>query len=183
MAKLRAIRQEQGFSIEALAARAGVGASTLIRIEHGTTRPRPSVVRRISAALGVAPVRIDEFRQRAGCDGKLPTVLVVDDEYEVRTLVVAVLEEEGYDVISAADGIEALALLDGKGADLVLTDLWMPRMDGHTLIQRLREAGWPVQIIVMSALHDQPLVPGIPLVPKPFDIDQLLSVLSATHDR
>jgi CheY-like chemotaxis protein len=62
-----------------------------------------------------------------------PTVLVVDDEPTIRDLVSALLQDEGYTVRQARDGLEALREVEEDGIDLVLSDVRMPRLDGVSL--------------------------------------------------
>jgi two-component system, chemotaxis family, chemotaxis protein CheY len=65
-------------------------------------------------------------------------ILAVDDSASMRQMVRYTLEGAGYKVIQAADGVEALELAKSRPADLVLTDVNMPRMDGLTLVRELR---------------------------------------------
>jgi len=65
-------------------------------------------------------------------------VLTVDDSKTMRDMVAFTLRSAGFDVGEAEDGVKALAVLSAKPADLVITDLNMPNMDGITLIQKLR---------------------------------------------
>lgn len=69
-----------------------------------------------------------------------PRVLVVDDEDLVRLVVARRLRLAGFDVTEARDGLEALARLPGVGADIVVTDLNMPRCNGEQLIRELRRS-------------------------------------------
>lgn len=78
-------------------------------------------------------------------------VLVVDDDARARVAVARILEEEGYDATTAADGEEASSLLDAFRPDLVLTDLHMPRLDGRGLLQRVRDVLPGTPVIVLSA--------------------------------
>ena len=114
-----------------------------------------------------------------------PTVLVVVDEPAIREIVAALLEDEGYKVRRAKDGLEALATVDAGQVDLVLSDVTMPRLDGATLAKKLRRRGRPVPVVLMSAYYDAVDVPGVTFVPKPFEIDRLLaavtSALAADH--
>jgi two-component system chemotaxis response regulator CheY len=66
-------------------------------------------------------------------------ILTVDDSSSMRRMVRAALETEGYEVREAQNGCEALDVLDREPADLVITDLYMPAMDGLTLLRTLRE--------------------------------------------
>jgi two-component system chemotaxis response regulator CheY len=70
--------------------------------------------------------------------GASKSILAVDDSASMRQMVRYTLEGAGYEVIQAADGVEALDLAKTRGVDLVLTDVNMPRMDGITLVKELR---------------------------------------------
>jgi two-component system chemotaxis response regulator CheY len=65
-------------------------------------------------------------------------ILAVDDSASMRQMVRFTLEGAGYEVVQAADGVEALDFAKTRGVDLVLTDVNMPRMDGITLVKELR---------------------------------------------
>ncbi|MGC8803321.1 MAG: response regulator [Bacteroidales bacterium] len=66
------------------------------------------------------------------------TILIVDDSESIREVVSFTLENEGYKVLVAVDGKDALKFLDGTDIDLVITDLHMPVMDGIELIKHIR---------------------------------------------
>src|SRR5216683_7493642 len=80
-------------------------------------------------------------------------VLVVDDDPDIRELLVSVLTDDGYEATSAKNGRDALAVLDRWPADVVVLDLMMPVMDGWTFAERMREK-WTIPIIVISAATD-----------------------------
>jgi len=80
------------------------------------------------------------------------TVLVVDDEESIRTALQGILEDEGYSVIVANDGLDALSLLQSELPDLVLLDIWMPRLDGMETLGRMKEL-YPELAIVMISGH------------------------------
>ncbi|HEU0114812.1 MAG TPA: response regulator [Thermomicrobiales bacterium] len=109
------------------------------------------------------------------------TVLVVDDETAIRQLLRFALEDEGYRVQIAASGAEALAAVAREPPDLVVSDIWMPHMDGLILAGRLRRLGIPV--ILMSAVATAIDLPDVPLLCKPFDLDRLLGVAAAVLQR
>lgn len=67
------------------------------------------------------------------------TILIVDDSESIREVVSFTLENEGYNVLVANDGTDALKFLDGRHIDLIITDLHMPEMDGITLIKHVRK--------------------------------------------
>src|SRR5258708_7177167 len=78
-------------------------------------------------------------------------ILVVDDEQSLRKVLTATLQREGYEVQVAVDGEEALAALDRDGADVVVTDLVMPRMDGLSLLRKVVASHPDVPVIVVTA--------------------------------
>lgn len=70
----------------------------------------------------------------------MPTILVADDDANIRELVCLFLRNDGFDTAEAADGKEALAVYASKQVDLVVLDIMMPIMDGWTLCKELRKA-------------------------------------------
>ena len=108
-------------------------------------------------------------------------VLVVDDDPDIRALLVSVLTEDGYDARSAHDGRDALEVLDKWQADVVVLDLMMPVMDGWTFAERMRER-WNIPIVVLSAANDVKRhgnrLGAAYVMPKPFDIEALLPCIA-----
>jgi len=82
----------------------------------------------------------------------MPTILIVDDEEGIRRALQGILEDEGYRVTTANDGIDALASVQQEIPDLVLLDIWMPRLDGLDTLQRLKEL-YPDLAVVMISGH------------------------------
>jgi CheY-like chemotaxis protein len=116
-------------------------------------------------------------------------VLVVDDDQEVREILQQWLENEGFQVASASDGIEAMKVLQREpGKWVILLDLRMPRMDGWAVLHQLQaDALLPKdhKVVLMSAewLLAQEGPPWrspqvVAAVPKPFDLDQMLALLT-----
>ncbi|PIE24308.1 MAG: response regulator [Planctomycetota bacterium] len=88
---------------------------------------------------------------------KHPTkVLVVDDEEEVRAVLVAMLRRAGHEVHEAGNGKEALTQLEGSDFDCVLTDLVMPEMEGLEFIRSFREKFPETKLIAMSGVAAGP---------------------------
>src|SRR3954451_11486946 len=84
----------------------------------------------------------------------MSTVLVVDDEQRVRSFLARSLTGEGYTVMTAADGAEALQVLAEGGVDLVLLDVMMPRCNGMQVLGRLSQRQDTTPVIVLSAVTD-----------------------------
>lgn len=108
------------------------------------------------------------------------TVLAIDDDSTLLTLVSNALDQEGYDVVTASDGQEGLRMLYKSQPDLVILDINMPTMDGWTACQRIREVS-NIPIIMLTARDDpDEIVKGLDLgaddyVLKPFQIHVLLA--------
>jgi two-component system response regulator MprA len=110
-------------------------------------------------------------------------VLVVDDDASIQGFLAEALADEGYEVRTAGNGRQALAVLRGWRPDLILLDLMMPEMDGWTF--RAEQRGLPdlgsVPVIVLSATRDLAAkVAGLAaaeVFAKPFDLDRLLTTI------
>ena len=102
------------------------------------------------------------------------SVLIVDDDRTIVSFLGEVLEEEGYTVRRAYDGLTALQEAEIAQPDLVLSDIAMPGLDGVTLAGHLRDRGIPV--VLLSAAVADPRIPDVPFVPKPFNLDDVLEV-------
>ena len=77
-------------------------------------------------------------------------ILIADDEKEIRSLLRLYLENEGYEVVEAADGKEALQAMAGGGVSLCLLDIMMPEIDGFHVLRKLREES-DIPVIIISA--------------------------------
>ena len=107
------------------------------------------------------------------------TVLVVDDEPAIREVIATLLEDEGYLVRLAKDGLEALDAISGDQIDLIVSDVVMPRLDGASLVRKLRGRGHLMPVVLMSAVYTDVDLPGVRFVPKPFEIDRLLGTVAS----
>ena len=85
-----------------------------------------------------------------------PTVLVVDDESPIRSVARRILEEDGYRVVEAGDGLEAVALLSqGATVDLIVADLEMPRLGGDDMVCRIRWAQPDLKVLYVTGFIDK----------------------------
>jgi CheY-like chemotaxis protein len=108
-----------------------------------------------------------------------PTVLIVDDEAVVRSLMARVLEDQGYRVIRAPDGLVAWELLQRAtgSIDAVVVDVVMPRMDGLELARRLAALPKAPPLVMTSAYPYNRAVLDHPFLPKPFLPEQLVRMV------
>jgi len=84
------------------------------------------------------------------------TILIVDDDFTLQTLLQVELVERGYKVILAEDGLEGLKLAKSEHPDLILLDIMMPKMDGMQVLSELRKDSWggTVKVIILTRLDD-----------------------------
>jgi CheY-like chemotaxis protein len=80
----------------------------------------------------------------------MTTILVIDDEKYIRTALKEVLEREGFEVKEAGDGKKGLEMLETHGADLVITDVIMPGIDGIATLEQIKASHPDMPIIVIS---------------------------------
>jgi len=114
--------------------------------------------------------------------GRGEIVLVVEDQAEVRYMTVRALQEAGFSTIEAADGLEALALLDGKQstAAVALIDIALPNLDGLALARELERARPGMPVLFMTgytsdeAMRNSVAGQGHPLIEKPFTSEVLV---------
>ncbi|OYU91132.1 MAG: hybrid sensor histidine kinase/response regulator [Bradyrhizobiaceae bacterium PARB1] len=108
------------------------------------------------------------------------TVLVVEDEPVVRSVVVEMLQDEGYHVLEAIDGPSGLAALRrDRKIDLLVTDVGLPGMNGRQLADQARETRPELKVLFITgyaesvAMAEGFLLPGMEMITKPFDLDNL----------
>jgi DNA-binding response OmpR family regulator len=120
---------------------------------------------------------------------RAPRILLVDDEQPIQTLLSFPLQRDGYEVVQAADGPEALARFDEQIFDLVVLDVMLPRMDGLEVCRRLRAKGETVPIIMLTAKSEEiDKVLGLELgaddyITKPFSMREFRSRVKAALRR
>lgn len=113
----------------------------------------------------------------------MSTILVVDDDPDIRALLQRKLTQAGYDVILAEDGAAAQEAVHDRGADLILADINMPRMSGDEFVASLREeaALAPIPVVYLTGLEpDRDLAVktvGYPVLSKPVSDAELLPLL------
>ncbi|KAA0888858.1 sigma-54-dependent transcriptional regulator [Oryzomonas rubra] len=114
------------------------------------------------------------------------TILIVDDEKDIRTSLTGILEDEGYTVLTAEGGVEALECAQQELPDLVLLDIWMPGMDGLETLERLK-ALFPQITVIMISGHGTietavraTKLGAFDFIEKPLSLDKvLISVVNA----
>jgi len=115
----------------------------------------------------------------------MAAILAVDDSASMRQMVTFTLREAGYEVVDAADGVQALQLAKSRQFDLVLSDVNMPNMDGISLIRALRELPaykfTPILMLTTEAGSDKKQegksAGATGWIVKPFNPEQLLSTI------
>jgi CheY-like chemotaxis protein len=111
------------------------------------------------------------------------SILVVEDDRSVRHVVATALAREGHSVCEVADGNKAIALLDGIGFDLVLTDVFMPNGHGFDVLAKLKRQGNPARVVAMTGgcAESAPILSTIQklgaerVLKKPFTVAELVS--------
>lgn len=112
-------------------------------------------------------------------------VLLVDDEPDILLMLRMSFEDEGHDVVMAADGKMGLEKLDTERPDVVVLDMMMPVVDGWGFLQGRADRGYSVPVVVVSAKSDRVdclralELGAVEYVTKPFDLDRLVGVVGA----
>jgi len=116
------------------------------------------------------------------CAKALCRVVIADDDGDIRGTLAEILELEGYQVIEARDGREALALCEEQSAALVLLDHRMPELTGAQVVAELRARAIPTRIVLMTAdRHVDEIARGAGIahyIAKPFSVESLLELIA-----
>lgn len=108
-------------------------------------------------------------------------ILIVEDDKEIREGIEIYLKNQGYSVTQAADGIEGLQKIESEEFHLAIVDIMMPRMDGITMMMKVREKGYEFPVIMLSAKSEEvDKIMGLNMgaddyVTKPFTTMELLA--------
>lgn len=120
-------------------------------------------------------------------DSGMTTILIIDDDTAVLSALRRVLVGAGYEVVEASDAGRALVRFAGHPADLVITDIFMPGMDGIEFIMRVKEAFPAARVIAMSGggfMHQDNVLGAAAMLgaeavlPKPFTPDEVLATVA-----
>lgn len=116
----------------------------------------------------------------------MPRILVIDDDPDVRGSLSRVLTRAGYEVVSAADGTAGIELQHNQPADVIITDIFMPGLDGLQTIRQLKKEGSAVRIIAVSGgdrtgtvdlKEHARLMGAFKVLSKPFEMQDVLAAV------
>ena len=113
----------------------------------------------------------------------MSTILIIDDEPGIRTVLRDILEDEGYSVIDAEDGIQGLAELAANPVDAVFLDVWLPNMGGMDVLKKMREQYPDVEVIMISGHANISLavqatkMGAFDFLEKPLSLDRTMTVV------
>ncbi|GAB7387869.1 sporulation initiation phosphotransferase Spo0F [Bacillaceae bacterium] len=111
-------------------------------------------------------------------------VLVVDDQYGIRVLLHEVFGKEGYETYQAANGKQALEIVQKENPDLVILDMKIPGMDGLEILKKIKKVNADIKVIMMTAYGELDMIKeatelgALTHFTKPFDIDELREVVN-----
>jgi CheY-like chemotaxis protein len=139
-------------------------------------------MRRGSLSRGARP------RVQRGRRCKVQKILLVEDEVVIAIVLGQILEEEGYDVVLAADGADGLTKAIEENPDLIVADYMMPRMSGTEMIGELRREGRGTPAILVTAISEEQVGAEDPrhvydaYLRKPFDDGELVNLVHSILD-
>ena len=114
----------------------------------------------------------------------LPSVLVVDDEQSIVQSLSGLLSDEGFEVLTAVNGIEALKVIDSESPDLVLLDIWMPGMDGIETLKEIKKYNPHIQVVIITGhgtietAVKATKLGAFDLIEKPLSIDKIILTIN-----
>jgi CheY-like chemotaxis protein len=110
-------------------------------------------------------------------------ILIVDDDLDIREVLSEMLVERGFEVVTAANGLEAIERVESMAVppSTILLDLMMPVMDGYSFLEQRKKspalAAIPVAVVTAGNGVDRSRLASAPLIPKPIDVPKLLGLL------
>ena len=111
-------------------------------------------------------------------------VLIVDDQFGIRILLNEVLQKAGYQTFQAANGVQALEIVNKHSPDLVLLDMKIPGMDGIEILKRMKVIDQDIRVIIMTAYGELDMIQeakdlgALTHFAKPFDIDDIRNAVA-----
>jgi CheY-like chemotaxis protein len=131
------------------------------------------------------PAKLDTGSTQRRGKQAMASILVVDDDPDILSLIAETLDGEGHDVVRAGDGVQALQLVGERRFDLVITDIFMPKRDGLATAEAAARAGTRVIAISggglqdgQSVLHVAASVGAVRILNKPFSMQTLLRTVN-----
>ena len=194
LSMIRELVRMHGGTIEAESTE-GIGSTFTVRIPLGNAHlPKDQVFNDVEALTAISEIYVSEAEtlleasepEIAREDAQKPRVLVVDDNPDMRDHIESILSRQ-YNVVTAANGAEALQLVEERGPDLILSDIMMPVMDGIELLGRLRKnprmANIPI-ILLSARAGEEARIEGIDTgaddyLVKPFSSRELIARIQA----
>ena len=161
-----------------------VGEGTTFRVRLPRLTRRETVVRQQSTQIMQEVENLRQQDRLHNTERITPLILVVDDDPAINELIRFYLKQEGYDVIKAYNGQEALQLAQSRQPDLITLDILLPEMDGFHVLEALkeREETKEIPVCIISILEDKVKgyrLGGIDYFTKPFESERLLRAVNA----
>jgi two-component system nitrogen regulation response regulator NtrX len=110
------------------------------------------------------------------------SILIIDDEPSIRTILQEIFEDEGYTVFTAGDGFEGLHILKTTTIELVLLDIWLPKMGGIDVLKEIKKEFTEIEVIVISGHANVDMavnaikIGAFDFIEKPLDMDRVLNL-------
>lgn len=139
----------------------------------------------LAVALGRAKEKIDEHRKEAN----FPLLLLAEDDISARKHLSRTLRKEGWQVFEAGDGEMGLKIFQESKIDIALLDIRMPKMDGLTLMRKMREVTDDFETVVLTGYGDESTIieamrqGAASFLKKPIDLDELMLVVTKTLEK
>ncbi|WEG13092.1 response regulator [Pullulanibacillus sp. KACC 23026] len=110
-------------------------------------------------------------------------ILIVDDQFGIRILLNEIFQKIGYKTYQAANGVQALNLVQNERPDLIILDMKIPGMDGLEILKRVKKIDQTIKVIIMTAYGELDMIQeaidngAITHFSKPFDIDEIIAAV------